>query len=72
LSLSSRRTERREGQALAAEAVQVLKQAVTAGWSDAKHMNRNPALYPLHDRADFRRLMAEMFDRGFPANPFAR
>jgi len=26
----------------------------------------------LRDRADFRQLLAELFDRGLPADPFAR
>ena len=26
---------------------------------------------PLGNRGDFRRLLAELFDRGFPADPFA-
>ena len=31
----------------------------------------DPDLLPLRDRADFRRLVADLFDRGFPAVPFA-
>ena len=27
---------------------------------------------PLHERPDFRALLAELFDRGFPVDPFAR
>ncbi len=57
-------------QDLAAEAVQVLKKAVAAGWSDAKVTQGEAALQPLGDRDDFRRLVVELFDRGFPANPF--
>jgi hypothetical protein len=59
-------------QALAAEAVQTLREAFAAGWADAAKPSRDPALDPLHDRDDFRRLLAELFDRGFPADPFAR
>ena len=59
-------------QALAAEAVQTLRDAVAAGWQDAQHTSRDPDLAPLRDRDDFRRLLAELFDRGFPADPFAR
>jgi serine/threonine protein kinase len=58
--------------ALAAEAVQTLNQAIAAGWKDAAHTARDPDLIPLRDRADFRRLLAVMFDRGFPADPFSR
>jgi hypothetical protein len=40
-------------------------------------MPRTPAAIPtcrapLHDREDFRRALAELFDRTFSANPFAR
>jgi tetratricopeptide (TPR) repeat protein len=58
-------------QALETEAVQTLRVAVAAGWIDARHTARDPDLAPLHDRDDFRRLLAALFDRGFPANPFA-
>jgi tetratricopeptide (TPR) repeat protein len=58
--------------ALAAEAVQTLKESIAAGWSDAQHMSRDPDLAPLHNRDDFHRLLAELFDRGFPADPFAQ
>jgi hypothetical protein len=57
--------------ALAAEAVQLLKEAVAAGWSDAGTTSRDLDLVPLHDRDDFRHLLAELFDRRFPADPFA-
>jgi len=58
--------------ALADEAVTTLRAAVAAGWNDAALTSRDPDLASLHDRDDFRRLLAEMFDRGFPADPFAR
>jgi hypothetical protein len=58
-------------QALAAEAVQTLKQAIAAGWHNAQNTSRDPDLAPLRDRDDFRRLLAKLFDRGFPADPFA-
>jgi eukaryotic-like serine/threonine-protein kinase len=58
-------------EALAAEAVQALKQAIAAGWNDAGKTSRDPDLASLRDRDDFRRLMADLFDRSFPANPFA-
>jgi serine/threonine-protein kinase len=59
-------------QTLAAEAVQTLKEAVAAGWNDAGKTSRDLGLAPLRDRDDFRRLVSELFDRGFPADPFAR
>jgi hypothetical protein len=59
------------GRTLAAEAVEMLGRAVATGWSNAQHTARDPDLDPLRDRDDFRRLLAELFDRGFPARPFA-
>ncbi len=61
-----------EGEDLAVEAVLTLKQAIAAGWSNALHTSRDPDLAPLRDRDDFRWLLAELFDRGFPADPFAK
>jgi tetratricopeptide (TPR) repeat protein len=58
--------------ALADEAVQMLKHAIAAGWDNAQLTSRDPDLAPLHERQDFRRLLAELFDRGFPADPLAR
>ena len=49
-----------------------LRAAVAAGWSDAAHAARDPDLAPLHDRPEFRPLLAELFDHGFPVDPFAR
>jgi serine/threonine-protein kinase len=57
--------------ALDAEAMQRLREAVAAGWSDAGHTGRDPDLDLLRNRDDFRRLLAHLFDRGFPADPFA-
>ena len=34
--------------------------------------SRDPDLAPLYDRDDFRRLVNDLFDRGFPDDPFAR
>jgi eukaryotic-like serine/threonine-protein kinase len=65
-------TNGEQQQSLVAEAVGTLKQAISAGWNDALHTSRDPDLIPLRDRDDFRRLLAEMFDRGFPDDPFAR
>jgi len=33
---------------------------------------RDPHLAPLRDHGDFRRLVAGLFDRVFPSDPFAR
>ena len=52
-----------------------LAKAVAAGYhtpQNLAHMTRDPDLDALRGRADFRRLLAELFDRGFPADPFAR
>jgi hypothetical protein len=57
---------------LVAEAMQALEQAVASGWNDAATTSRDPDLAPLHARDDFRRLVADLFDRGFPADPFAQ
>jgi hypothetical protein len=59
-------------QVLAAEAVQWLREAIAAGWHDAVHTSRDSDLDPLRDRDDFRRLLAELFDRDFPTDPFAQ
>ena len=56
---------------LAAEAVQALRAAIAAGWKNAGHTSRDPDLIPLRSRDDFRKLVGNMFDRSFPANPFA-
>ncbi len=71
LALSVPLVQGGQQQALAADAVQTLKQAVAAGWSDAQKTGQGPDLAPLRDRNDFRRLLAELFDRSFPANPLA-
>ncbi len=59
-------------QALAAQAIRTLNEAVAAGWNDARRMIRDPNLAALHELDDFHRLLARMFDRGFPADPFVR
>ena len=56
--------------ALAVEAVEALHAAIAAGWTDAARTGSDPDLASLHDRDDFRRLLAELFDRVFPAAPF--
>jgi len=53
------------------EAIAALRTAVAAGWSNAAHTSRDPDLAPLRDRPDYRALLAELFDRAFPADPFA-
>ncbi len=65
-------TRGEQRQTLAANAVQTLKRAIAAGWNDAGKTSSDPDLAPLRDRDDFRRLLAELFDHGFPADPFAR
>jgi serine/threonine-protein kinase len=55
---------------LAAESVRTLRQAVSAGWSDAAHAARDGDLVILQARPDFRQLVAELFDRRFPRDPF--
>jgi len=49
-----------------------LRTAVAAGWSNALHTSRNPGLTPLQERSDFQAVLAKLFDRAFPADPFAR
>jgi serine/threonine-protein kinase len=71
LALSVPLTHGVEQQALAAEAIRTLQEAIVAGWSDAGQAARDPDLAPLHDRDDFRRMLAQLFDRDFPAHPFA-
>jgi eukaryotic-like serine/threonine-protein kinase len=57
--------------AVSAEAVETLKMAVAAGWHDAAHTSRDPDFASLRDRDDFCRLLDELWDRSFPADPFA-
>jgi hypothetical protein len=59
-------------QSLADEAMVTLRAAVAAGYSNGARMSRDHDLVPLRSRDDFRRLVAELFDRGFPTDPFAR
>ena len=52
-----------------------LAKAVAAGYHAPQHlaqMTRDRDLDALRDCADFRRLLAELLDRGFPKDPFAR
>ena len=57
-------------QRLADEAMETLKGAVMAGFRDAKHISIDPDLRSLRDREDLHRLLDELFDRAFPADPF--
>ena len=59
-------------QDVAALAVVTLERAIGAGWNNAAKTSRDPNLAPLRDREDVRRLLSKLFDRGFPADPFAR
>jgi tetratricopeptide (TPR) repeat protein len=72
LALSAPLTRPEQQQALAAEAVGTLKEAIAAGWNDAIMLCRHDDLRALRNRDDFRRLLAKLFDRAFPADPFAR
>jgi serine/threonine-protein kinase len=71
LSLSAAPAPEGRRRDLADEAVRTLKQAIAAGWDDASLTGRDSDLDPLRDRDDFRQLLAELFDRSFPADPFA-
>jgi hypothetical protein len=54
------------------EAMASLTKAVAAGWNNPALAATDSDLAPLHGRDDFRRLVAGLFDRVFPADPFAR
>jgi tetratricopeptide (TPR) repeat protein/tRNA A-37 threonylcarbamoyl transferase component Bud32 len=69
------RAAARTADAEADRAMSWLAKAVAAGYhtpQNLAHMIRDPDLDALRGRADFRRLLAELFDRGFPTDPFAR
>jgi hypothetical protein len=57
---------------LADEAVRTLRRAIAAGWDDAALTSRDPDLDPLRARDDFRESLRDLFDRGFPDEPFAK
>jgi hypothetical protein len=64
-----------QADAEADKAMAWLKRAVVAGFNTPQRlaqMMRDSDLDAVRDRADFHRLMAELFDRGFPTDPFAR
>ncbi|HWE38619.1 MAG TPA: serine/threonine-protein kinase [Isosphaeraceae bacterium] len=54
------------------EAMDALRAAVASGWRDGAHTLRDADLDALRDRPDFRRLLDDLLDRAFPADPFAR
>jgi serine/threonine-protein kinase len=58
-------------QALVAEALGKLHEAIVAGWSDAARISREPDLVPLHDASEFQQLVRDLLDRTFPPDPFA-
>jgi hypothetical protein len=60
------------GQTLAEEAVVTLRAAVAAGWDDATRTCREHDLASLRRRDDFLMIIAEMFDRLMPTDPFIR
>ena len=63
-----------QAEAEAAKAMRWLARAVAAGYDTPRHlahMARDSDLDALRDRADFRRLLAGLFDRGFRPDPFA-
>jgi hypothetical protein len=72
LALSVPVTREVQRQAVAAETVKTLERAIADGWNNTGKTSRDPDLAPLRDRDDFRQLLATRFDRGFPADPFAR
>ena len=64
-----------QAEAEADKAMLWLAKAVTAGYDTPQHlahMTRDTDLDALRDRDDFHRLLAELYDRGFPKDPFAR
>lgn len=58
-------------QALAEEAVAILRLESGSGWWNAAHTGRDPDLAALHDRDEHRRMLVDLFDRAFPADVFA-
>ena len=47
-------------QEYADRAMELLTLACAAGWKDAAHMKQDTDLDPLHERADFKKLLAEL------------
>jgi hypothetical protein len=64
---------RRQADAEADNAMSWLAKAVAAGCAtlpNRTHMAWDSDLDPLRERADFRRMLAGLFDLGFPEDPF--
>ena len=64
--------DRRQASRYGDEAMAVLKQAVAAGWTNANGLDHDPHSSSIRDREDFQKLLLELFDKSFPADPFAR
>jgi tetratricopeptide (TPR) repeat protein len=71
LALWSAVSEADQGVRIAADSVEVLREAIEAGWNNVTRMAREKALVPLKGREDFQKLIANLYDRNFPASPFA-
>jgi tetratricopeptide (TPR) repeat protein len=55
--------------ALADEAMALIAQAIAQGYRDGKRLQADAALAPLRERADFRKLLAELAAKKAPAAP---
>jgi len=71
LALSMPIVDEAERDAMGAEAMEALREAVISGWSDAVHTAHDADLVALRGREDFRRVLAGMFDQKFPVSVFA-
>ncbi len=58
--------------AVANEAVATLTRAFEAGWAEPSEMVHDPDFDPLRGRDDLRHLIARMFDRIYPVDPFSK
>ena len=56
----------------AAEAMAALKEAAAAGWNNPTQAASDSDLAALRGRADFQQLLATLFDRAMPSDPFVR
>jgi tetratricopeptide (TPR) repeat protein/tRNA A-37 threonylcarbamoyl transferase component Bud32 len=56
----------------AAEAMATLKEAAAAGWNNPTLAASDSDLTALRGRADFQQLLATLFDRAMPSDPFVR
>jgi tetratricopeptide (TPR) repeat protein len=66
------RSDRLQKQSLGNDAIDALRAAVAAGWSNGASMSREADFAPLGDRDDFRRLVDETMDRAMPVDAFSR